>query len=73
MTFDHSQTSRCSRELLARSPIGSIERCSCGAIHLSVGALSLRVDRAVLAAIVVMGREALGRLDRDRTRPHGTA
>ncbi len=54
---------QCARQLLARSPIGAVERCSCGALHLSIGALSLRLDAAVLRAIVVMSHEALGRLD----------
>lgn len=66
--IDRERTTPCSREILARSPIGSVERCTCGALHLSIGALSLRLDPNVLRAIVVMGHEALGQLERDRTR-----
>jgi len=66
--IDQHRTTPCVRELLARSPIGCVERCTCGAIHLSIGALSLRLDPNVLRALVVMGNEALGQLDRQRAR-----
>lgn len=37
----------CVRTVLSRSPVGCVERCTCGAVHLSIGALSLRLDPTV--------------------------
>jgi hypothetical protein len=71
--FDQGRATSCARELLARSPIGAVERCTCGAIHLSIGALSLRLDPAVLRAIVIMASEALKELDREPPRSRARA
>jgi len=34
--------------LLAASPIASVEACTCGVIHLNLGAMSLRFTREAL-------------------------
>lgn len=33
----------CPRHLLARSPVGAVELCHCGAVHLSIGGVTLRL------------------------------
>jgi hypothetical protein len=38
----------CTRKLLAASPICTVEECDCGTVHLSVGALTLRLERDAL-------------------------
>lgn len=37
-------TRDCRRDTLAESPVGSVELCSCGSVHLCVGPVSLRID-----------------------------
>ena len=37
-------SARCTRKLLAASPICTVEECDCGTVHLSVGALTLRLE-----------------------------
>lgn len=52
----------CSRTVLARGPIGSVERCTCGSIHLCVGPLSLRLETAAflsLCDVVDVARDRL--------------
>lgn len=34
----------CGRELLARGCVGSVERCSCGTLHIGLGPFSLRLS-----------------------------
>jgi hypothetical protein len=36
---------RCHRHLLSQTSTCLVEACSCGALHLSVGAMTLRLDR----------------------------
>jgi hypothetical protein len=39
---------RCTRKLLASTPICMVEECDCGTVHLTVGALTLRLEREAL-------------------------
>ena len=55
----------CSRHVLARSPVGSVERCACGAVHLAIGAVSLRLEPVVFLALAVMVREGVVALERE--------
>jgi hypothetical protein len=49
----------CSRHLLARRSIGAVELCHCGAVHLSIGAVTLRlVPAAVLELAELLGDAA---------------
>ncbi|HVG57488.1 MAG TPA: hypothetical protein VNA24_02980 [Hyalangium sp.] len=41
-------SARCTRKLLAATPICTVEECECGTVHLSVGALTLRLEREAL-------------------------
>lgn len=34
----------CSVETLASGPVGRVQMCSCGSVHISVGAVTLRTD-----------------------------
>ncbi len=42
---------RCSQQLVARGRGCMVSRCSCGNIHLNLGALTLRLDRDELAEL----------------------
>lgn len=41
----------CGRQLLARGPFALIEQCSCGAVHLTIGAVTLRLAPEALAEL----------------------
>ena len=54
----------CHRETLAESPVGSVDLCSCGSVHLCVGPVSLRIDPQAfleLGRMVDVARERLHR------------
>lgn len=36
------------RRILAENPVGRIEQCDCGMLHLTVGALTLRLTPALI-------------------------
>jgi hypothetical protein len=46
---------RCSRQVLAATDFAVVEECSCGSIHLTIGAITLRLttDALPLLASVV--------------------
>jgi hypothetical protein len=43
----------CVRELLAATPAGQLERCSCGTFHLTIGAVTVRLTAEACAALAV--------------------
>ena len=47
-------TPSCRRTLLAQSPVGQVEQCACGMVHLTVGPCTLRFDPDVLRAVAAM-------------------
>ncbi len=59
----------CSRDILAESSIGSIERCSCGCVHLTLGPLSLRLDEAAIVGLAAMITRAVATLENRRGVP----
>ncbi|MEW5849113.1 MAG: hypothetical protein AB2A00_09870 [Myxococcota bacterium] len=59
----------CRRERIAYSRMGSVELCSCGMCHLTVGALTLRMDPAALNQLAATMTHAAAVLERRRQDP----
>ena len=52
-------TRSCDRRLLASGDFALVEMCDCGAVHLTVGAITLRLAAATLPALAeVVGAAA---------------
>lgn len=47
------------RRPIARGPMCSIEECACGVLHVTLGVLTIRLDRDVVASIWETFGEAL--------------
>lgn len=67
---------RCHRTILAESPQARVEACSCGLVHVSVGALTLRMDpeacegfTTVLARAMVEARRRHRAIEAAEARP----
>lgn len=41
----------CSRRTLAANDFSIVERCSCGAVHLTIGAITLRLTASTIPAL----------------------
>jgi hypothetical protein len=54
----------CARVTLSRVSIGSVELCLCGSIHLTIGPLTLRLERDSLAELAVLVGDAADELRR---------
>ena len=57
-----SQRQRCQREVLVESSLAKIELCTCGMIHLTTGALTVRLERQAFDALSATINEAHDRL-----------
>jgi hypothetical protein len=53
------------RTLVVREGVCSVERCACGTIYLTLGALSLRMHVDALASLSDLLGEAVRRLGRE--------
>ena len=53
------------RELLAREGECSVERCACGTIYLSLGALTIRLHEGAFASLTRLLNQGLRNLGRD--------
>jgi hypothetical protein len=51
----------CSRRVLAESETAVLEHCSCGALYLEVGPVSLRLASVLSVGLAQLGREAPAR------------
>jgi hypothetical protein len=72
----------CQRRLLASGDTCRVERCSCGTLHVSLGALTLRLEPSVVVDTIATLERALVELDQtnesappphdpeERERPH---
>jgi len=49
----------CQRTRVANNAVASVDLCDCGMFHLHVGAMSLRLEPAALAAVLETLRAAL--------------
>jgi hypothetical protein len=56
----------CSRESVASGPGCQVERCSCGTLHVTVGAVTLKMDAAMFDAVLPTLVTAAERLGRER-------
>lgn len=54
--------SNCVRRTLAAGPFAVVEQCTCGAVHLTIGAVTLRLTASVIAPIGETLAEAAGAL-----------
>jgi hypothetical protein len=54
---------RCTHKLLASSPICTVEECNCGTVHLTIGALTLRLEREALRDLQGTLTSAVANLD----------
>lgn len=62
----------CERRLLACGPCCVIEMCDCGAVHLTIGAITLRLRPEALTEIAaVIGDGARALALRQAFMPHG--
>ncbi|MFZ5476507.1 MAG: hypothetical protein ACOZNI_06980 [Myxococcota bacterium] len=52
----------CVHSDLARGPLGSVEACSCGAVHLCLGPFSLRLDPPAFLSLCDLVDRARARL-----------
>lgn len=59
----------CRKQLLARCPLGQVETCSCGHVHLHVGPFTLRVEPHSFLVLAGMVAEAAERLEPEVERP----
>jgi hypothetical protein len=57
------------RRLIARGPVCIVEECTCGVLHVSVGVLTLRLQKEVVASIW----ETLGEALQQRSGRHAEA
>lgn len=56
----------CSRESVAHGPGCQVERCSCGTLHVTLGAVTLKMDAAMFDAVLPTLVTAAERLERER-------
>ncbi|HTR62153.1 MAG TPA: hypothetical protein VMH37_10655 [Candidatus Binataceae bacterium] len=52
----------CRRRRLAARASFSVDECDCGAVHLTVGYVTMRLDPCAFREVVAMMNDALGRL-----------
>lgn len=62
------ETSACQREMLASGSVASVERCGCGTLHLTLGAMTLRIQEEALFSLCSTVAEALSALARRQRR-----
>jgi hypothetical protein len=61
------------RVALAAHPMASVERCACGAIHLTIGAVTLRLQADAFVSIAEPIADAARRLVIERIGERGEA
>jgi hypothetical protein len=55
----------CTRRTLAAGELAVVEHCSCGAVHVTIGAVTLRLAAGAIAPLATTMNEAARRLLRD--------
>jgi hypothetical protein len=58
----HNPIHSCHRHLLARTPVGAVEFCRCGAVHLSIGGVTLRLVPDAVAQLAELLADAAAEL-----------
>ncbi len=59
-------TKPCARRTLAAGDFAMVEQCSCGAVHVTIGAVTLRLAACVIPSIAATIDEAARGLLRDQ-------
>jgi hypothetical protein len=54
--------SECRRETIAKGPGSAVERCTCGSIHLTIGAMTVRLQESDFAHVATTVTKAGARL-----------
>ncbi|MGA9523060.1 MAG: hypothetical protein WBV82_16445 [Myxococcaceae bacterium] len=49
----------CWRVRVAEGPVGWVEQCSCGVLHVTVGPVSLRLEQSAAEALALMLRDGV--------------
>jgi hypothetical protein len=57
-----TESCRPGRRVVARGPVCTIEECSCGILHLTIGVFTIRLEPSVVASVGQTIGEALRRL-----------
>ncbi len=52
----------CERRILEAGPLAQVEQCGCGVVHLTLGALTLRLEPQALSELAAGLRRAAGNL-----------
>ena len=58
----HTLIDPCQRHLLARKAVGAVELCHCGAVHLSIGGVTLRLVPGAIPQLAELLAEAAAEL-----------
>jgi hypothetical protein len=61
----------CARRVLAASDFMQVEQCSCGSVHLTIGAVTLRLQSAAIPVIASTFNDAALALTLSSALPHG--
>ena len=56
-----------SREVLAEGPICTVAVCACGCLHITLGAITLRMEPAAAASLCATLRQSIDTLEQRRT------
>jgi hypothetical protein len=48
----------CTRRTLATGEFSMVERCSCGSVHVTIGAITLRLERAAIPSLAATLHQA---------------
>lgn len=59
----------CVRELLAEGCVARVERCACGSLHLTMGALTLRFHEPALRSLANVLLESVAALEQSAHEP----
>jgi hypothetical protein len=62
MNAARAHTARCERRQLAAGGVALLEVCSCGSVHVTLGAITLRLHVDALPALATVIDEAAGEL-----------
>lgn len=63
----------CFRQLLSHGSLASVERCSCGTLHLVMGPFTLRLSADQFKSLFVTMLEAQSSLQDEAEKPHEAA
>lgn len=63
----------CTQRTLAESPVGFVELCSCGSVHVGVGPITMRIDIGAFERFAAMVEEARRKLQHATVSPEAAA